>query len=389
MRIREITIAFCVLVASAAYGENRSHKVKEGENDFTIARKFHLSVHELHRLNPSIDWDALRIGAKLRISGSSSSDESSDDSHKSAKRGKKHSSGGGVYTVREGDTDWTLAHKFGTTPKRIRQLNPGIDWDALRIGRKVHVPSGGGEEVVEHTKSKRIRSRYVTIQGENVNVRDDASTHAESIVQVDGGTRAKVLDRSGDWYELRFPRGTEGWVRADFLAPASAPRERVSSRNHRRRGHHSSYVASSYSPRTGNQIIDKARSMYGVPYSYGSSSRSATDCSGYTSQVYRSAGIRLPRTSREQSHVGHAVSRGELRPGDLVFFKTNRGTRINHVGIYVGGGKFMHASSGRGEVTESSLDEGYYRRRYAGARRVAGGSGKSSHSKKKKALGPE
>jgi cell wall-associated NlpC family hydrolase len=116
-------------------------------------------------------------------------------------------------------------------------------------------------------------------------------------------------------------------------------------------------------------LMDKASSFLGVRYRYGAASRSATDCSGFTTQVFKSQGVKLPRTAREQSSRGQKVSRGELKAGDLVFFNT-RGSRVSHVGIYKGNGKFIHASSGGGKVMESSLDEGYYKRRFAGARRV-------------------
>jgi hypothetical protein len=103
---------------------------------------------------------------------------------------------------------------------------------------------------------------------------------------------------------------------------------------------------------------------------WGAASRSATDCSGFTSQAFRSAGIKLPRTSSEQASVGISVAREDLRPGDLVFFQTVRGRRISHVGIYTGNGKFIHASSGKGHVMESSLSEAYYNNRYVTARRL-------------------
>jgi hypothetical protein len=70
------------------------------------------------------------------------------------------------------------------------------------------------------------------------------------------------------------------------------------------------------------------------------------------------------------SQYGQPVSKGALIPGDLVFFKTNRGTRINHVGIYIGSGKFIHSSSSAGHVKIDYLSQGYYSRRFAGARRV-------------------
>jgi cell wall-associated NlpC family hydrolase len=117
-------------------------------------------------------------------------------------------------------------------------------------------------------------------------------------------------------------------------------------------------------------ILEKANSMRGVRYHWGEASRSGTDCSGFTSQVFKSQGVRLPRTSREQASVGQRVSHNDLKPGDLVFFHTTRGHRVSHVGIYVGHGKFIHASSGGGKVQVNSLADGYYAHRLVTARRV-------------------
>lgn len=107
----------------------------------------------------------------------------------------------------------------------------------------------------------------------------------------------------------------------------------------------------------------------GARYRYGGSSSRGFDCSGFTAYIYRQHGIHLPHNSAAQYRVGKPVSRSELKPGDLVFFRT-RGNRISHVGIYIGNGKFVHASSARGRVRVDTLNSGYYHQRYVGARRI-------------------
>lgn len=115
-----------------------------------------------------------------------------------------------------------------------------------------------------------------------------------------------------------------------------------------------------------SEVVEHALSLHGVPYVFGGSSRSGFDCSGLTQYIYRSSGITLPRTASGQFRVGSSVSRAELQSGDLVFFSTYA-KGASHVGIYIGGGHFVSASN-RG-VSISSLDSGYYARRYIGARR--------------------
>ena len=113
----------------------------------------------------------------------------------------------------------------------------------------------------------------------------------------------------------------------------------------------------------------RALSYRGTPYRWGGTRSSGFDCSGFTKYVFGKMGVALKRSSREQYTQGTPVSLSQLKAGDLVFFNTN-GSGISHVGIYLGGGKFVHASSGRGRVRVDSLREGYYQKRYVGARRI-------------------
>ena len=120
------------------------------------------------------------------------------------------------------------------------------------------------------------------------------------------------------------------------------------------------------------EMLDTALSYLGVPYRFGGASpRTGFDCSGLVNHVFRQAfGLSLPRTAREIARNGAAVARGELLPGDLVFFNT-RGFLNSHVGIYLGDSKFVHAPNSRGRVRIDDLDNTYYRTRFNGARRIS------------------
>lgn len=120
------------------------------------------------------------------------------------------------------------------------------------------------------------------------------------------------------------------------------------------------------------EMLDTALSYLGVPYRFGGASpRTGFDCSGLVNHVFRQAfGLSLPRTAREIARNGAAVARGELLPGDLVFFNT-RGFLNSHVGIYLGDSKFVHAPNSRGRVRIDDLDNAYYRTRFNGARRIS------------------
>ena len=109
----------------------------------------------------------------------------------------------------------------------------------------------------------------------------------------------------------------------------------------------------------------------GVRYHYGGSSPdTGFDCSGLVAHVYERAwGVALPRGTRAQRHLGRAVRRADLQPGDLVFYNT-RNRPFSHVGIYLGDGDFVHAPRQDQRVRVESLDNPYWRARFSGARRL-------------------
>ena len=116
------------------------------------------------------------------------------------------------------------------------------------------------------------------------------------------------------------------------------------------------------------RIISSALQYLGVPYVFGGTTPYGFDCSGYVQYVFAKAGISLPRTADVQYEVGTPVSTAELIPGDVVFFTTYT-YGASHVGIYLGEGNFVHASSSSG-VMVSSLNSAYWSSHYIGSRRI-------------------
>ena len=112
-----------------------------------------------------------------------------------------------------------------------------------------------------------------------------------------------------------------------------------------------------------------AERFVGIPYRWGGDNVvDGMDCSGFVRAVYNLCGLSIPRTSRDQFKAGDSVTKYDLQDGDLVFFGSSA-DKINHVGIYVGGGKFVHAPRQGEEIRVTAVNESYFEKRFVGARR--------------------
>ena len=106
-------------------------------------------------------------------------------------------------------------------------------------------------------------------------------------------------------------------------------------------------------------------------YVWGGETPNGFDCSGMVQYILRQAGVAIPRTAAEQYQAGAPVPSSDLQPGDLVFFSNK--TRVFHVGMYIGGGRFFHASNPKRGLATDLLTQRFYVERFAGARRYLGG----------------
>lgn len=147
-----------------------------------------------------------------------------------------------------------------------------------------------------------------------------------------------------------------------FITGCSSPAPRYDTRYQKKYEH----------PVSNNPIVNELHEQYKkwhhTPYKYGGVCLDGVDCSGLVERIYLDGfGLKLPRTTNKQMHLGKWVSRSKLKPGDLIFFKT--GVTRRHVGIYFGGNTFLHASTHYGVII-SSLSNPYWRKRYYTARRI-------------------
>jgi cell wall-associated NlpC family hydrolase len=172
------------------------------------------------------------------------------------------------------------------------------------------------------------------------------------------GTPLGIVGEHGDWYGVLMIDMSTGWVRKNSVKLLDY--DLVANKRSLPPG---GSVSSG-----GGQIVQSAMKYVGVPYVWGGNTCSGIDCSGFVKAVYSEYGICLPRVARDQANVGYAVTWDDLQPGDRLYFAC-KGVQVDHAGIYMGNGYFIHSSSRRGGVAVDSLTSGLFSRALVAARR--------------------
>lgn len=190
----------------------------------------------------------------------------------------------------------------------------------------------------------------VDADGSTLNMRAGASTSFDSLCSIPSGTVLELEGIYEGWYKVTYA-GNTGYVSSDYITITTEP-------------------ATSTSSALGEQIVALAKQYLGTPYVLGGNGPSSFDCSGFTKYIYAQFGYTLNRTATDQLQNGVSVSRDELQPGDLVFFKYNTSKPVSHVGIYIGNGEFIHASTNRYVVQIDQMNTGHYANVFVYARRI-------------------
>jgi cell wall-associated NlpC family hydrolase len=202
-------------------------------------------------------------------------------------------------------------------------------------------------EALVEVAAPESETLYGRVTTASLNVRSGPGTNYEKCGKVYAGKTVEILETLDGWYRI-----AEGYVSADYIRIVDASEAA------------SSEVAA--------QVVETALSFLGYPYVYGGSTPKGFDCSGFTSYIYKQYGYSLNRTCSGQLDNGTPVAMSELQPGDLVIFKkyASSAGRASHVGIYIGGGEFIHASTSKVGVIISKLSDAYYTPGFVGGRRI-------------------
>jgi cell wall-associated NlpC family hydrolase len=340
--------------------------LKPGETLSSIARKYGVSVKDILSANSITDATNVRDGKELTIPSApkpvllpkSTHEPRTINADRVRVRMAPHGEARPIAYFDKGVQVTLTARKEGWAQIELPDGKTGWISEALLNGKggakptqvasaPAKSPPKKTDTVAKHTEEPKHKAVKVS-RVAKANKPTKAVKHETQVARKQTPTKQKAVARiqHNDWSK-------------------SGRRYATTSRHTGR-----NYVAEASAPKVSGDLMNEALSYRGTPYRYGGSSRGGFDCSGFTSYLYNKRGASLPHTASGQFQRGKHVSKGDMKPGDLVFFQTvTKG--ISHVGVYLGNGKFVHSSSRRsGGVRVDSLDSGYYNNRFRGARRV-------------------
>ncbi|SFC23519.1 peptidoglycan endopeptidase LytE [Bacillus sp. OV322] len=305
--------------------------VKSGDSLSKIASAHHITVTKLKQMN-KLTSDSLRINQKLTV----------PDNKITIKKANAV-----TYTVAKGDSLIKIANKYSLTLAELKKLN-NLKTASIYIGQKLIISQTKQTTVLTlpkpaNTEGKTESSAYLVKSGDSLwKIASQFKTSPQSIIDFNHlKTDALTVGQS-----LLIPKsGT---------APAPAPPAEAK--------------PNPLPAKDASSVIAMAKKMIGVPYSWAGASPDGFDCSGFIYYVFKNSGYQISRVSAATYYdLGKSVA--TPKPGDLVFFSTNPASSalISHMGIYIGNGQFIHASSSKG-VQISSLSMSYYQTRFAGYR---------------------
>jgi cell wall-associated NlpC family hydrolase len=275
------------------------------------------------------------------------------------------------HKISSGDNLSTIARKYHTSVASIARANGISEKKLLKLGDNLVIPGKGrtaSSVGIRNSGIKNSSGKHVVSSGDNLwTIAKRYKTTPEKLAKANGLSEKSLL-QLGDKLVIPGKHAVKAKRETSKVARSShSAKNRVAAI----KAKHAAKIAkvNSGDTPTKTKLIRTALAYCGTRYRSGGTSRGGFDCSGFVRYVYQKYGLSLPHSSAAQSSRGVSVSRSQLKAGDLVFFQTN-GRGISHVGIYMGGGKFVHASNhGRG-VTTDSVNSAYYSPRYRGARRV-------------------
>ncbi len=282
--------------------------------------------------------------------------------------------GGVTHTVKKGESLSTIGKRYHLSPSRILEANH-LKSEKLKIGQRLTIPERPNKNLA---KGKTQGTQKKSLHSDPRTGTPDIHTanHGETLAAAPQQYNLPAKDqRTANGTEEKPEIGRTPWLSGEEEQEDMEPGDG---------DEHTEYVvASAFSgvpfikglfpgkDNGDNVLVEVAKNFLGIKYLRGGTSLiQGLDCSAYVQKVFRVIGVDLPRTAREQFHMGVGVARDTLRLGDLVFFHPGKARRPGHVGIYIGNDQFIHSSVSKRKIRIDNLNTRYFATRFLGARRI-------------------
>lgn len=387
------------------------HEVLAKETLYGIARQYGISVNELSQLNPILASTDLKIGQKINVPAAAIKSEiavvtttKTTPQKQEIIRTAVESPTTFVWEVQPKETKYSITKKYGITIKEFDKVNPELGVKSLRVGQKINIPGNPqpiAETVVAAEEKKELskieeklavakvdlpQKENNTVAANTVIENNSISTIVREVLPKETkyaiakqyGITVQELEKQNPEIKRKLLVGHKLTISGPNL-PAEESKIAVSGNSsnseilNSKIDFNNRSVQSFHNTAFLDQLIEEASENIGTRYRTGGTSKSGFDCSGLMLTTYGAFDIKLPRTSREQSSIGTKISTEEAQKGDLIFFKTNGRSQINHVGMVVevneGEIKFIHSSVSNGVII-SSTKERYYQKNFSQINRV-------------------
>ena len=409
----------------------KEHEVQAKETLYGIAKQYGISVKELNQVNPALASSELKIGQKINIPGNAIVTEVTASAASKQTVTKKELATASLssesltaspdtftWKVLPKETKYSITKKYGITIKEFDKANPGIGVKALRVGQKINIPGfpledtqtvlaiQEAKELPEITsknvaslpaittkleeaavsKSTDLPQTVTNLVSQNeatenslsqTIIREVLPKETKYAIAKQYGITVQELEKQNPEVKNSLPVGYKLNIRSNNIAANDNEIVSTDSKNNATleisKINFNNSVNPNFSHDFLDQLIERASENIGSRYLTGGTTKSGFDCSGLMCTTFGAYDIKLPRTSREQSSIGTKINTQEAKKGDLIFFKTNGRSQINHVGMVVevceDEIKFIHSSVSNGVII-SSTKEKYYQKNFSQINRV-------------------
>jgi cell wall-associated NlpC family hydrolase len=293
------------------------------------------------------------------------------------------------YVETENNSGWALISKVKTEEDNKEETNQEDKKDEKPSENKDDEEQNKDDKDNQNKEQEENKEITKYVSAETLNVREKDDNNSKIISQLTLNTKVTVVEMVNSTWAKITVKGKTGYVANKYLSDkkvdTSSRSEEIKREENNKTNEQQNENKIDSEPKqetpnqsttsntglTGESVVAFAKKYLGYKYvSGGASPSTGFDCSGFTSYVYKNFGINLSRTSGAQASNGVAVSKSNLKAGDLVIFNNSSNSAIGHVGIYIGGNTFIHAANAKKGVITTSLSDSYYSRTYVTARRV-------------------